>query len=164
ISTRAQDAPSLAVVGDSQPGGGRGITGPASWPRSGGPPTFQVSPAPNQFYSVEFTSDRALFDNAAGRTANNHYASWTDTSFMNAATYAMPQAVWDRLRGASTLFYRAHTSSSNTAWTNYQITNTSQNAPSMELSGARSSRMEGFAPMAPSAPAENQPSIAAFAT
>ena len=134
-----QNAPTMQITaaggGGSTPSSG--MSGPSSAARSGAAPAFQVNPAPNQFYAVEFAARRDLFDNQAARTSATHYGSWEDTPFMSAASYTMPAAIWQRLGGNNELYYRAHTSAGSSGWTNYKVTQTSATAPVLAITGPR---------------------------
>jgi subtilisin family serine protease len=100
------------------------ILAPSVWSRVDGPPTFHVDPTPNLYYIVEVATQPDLFD-AAGygalRNADNFYGSWSDSAFQTNATYALPAAVWARLRLADRLWYRVGSSSSATAYVDYVV-------------------------------------------
>ena len=117
------------------------ITGPASRDRSASAPTFQINPGANRYYAVEVATQANLFDqngHGSERNSSNFYASWQDTPLMDATTYTLPTAVWDRLKNASTIYYRICTSSSGEQWLNYEYStpdSQASSAPSMQLTG-----------------------------
>lgn len=99
------------------------IRGPASISRSAvGPVTFTIDPGSNRFYGVEVATQPALFDPLkAGKNRSNHnfYASWRHSELMSSSTFVLPKAVWQQLKGAHQLYYRAVTSQITTDWVNY---------------------------------------------
>ena len=121
------------------------MTGPASVDANGAPPTFQIGLGANRCYAVEIATIANLFSSAQAsdqRTADNYYASWQDQPFQTSATWQLPQAIWDRLKAASSLFYRVHTSSSTSDWQNYQVSvadDRASEAPSTQITRGGSS-------------------------
>jgi hypothetical protein len=97
--------------------------------RTGGPPAFRIETDGDLYFAVQVTTIAILFNgaNASRRAAANWFDSWVgDTVFTGAkvpitnpipgeqleaptgkATYALPSRVWDRLKSADQLFYRA---------------------------------------------------------
>lgn len=141
----AQRARDLSSGGSSTtPGTGvrPSIIGPSTHPRISGAPTFQISPGANSFYAVEVATSAELFDqigHGSERSQSNFYGSWSDTALLNAASYILPTAVWDRLKTADRLYFRIFTSTSSSDWVNYQVsTPDSQvsSAPSIQITGA----------------------------
>ncbi|MGH8480212.1 MAG: S8 family serine peptidase [Gammaproteobacteria bacterium] len=86
--------------------------------RSGPAPSFRVDPRPNTHYAIEIAARPELLDAESGQPANEYYASWEDTPFMNAPIYTLPQAAWDRVKDNAQLFYRAWTTASPPTWVN----------------------------------------------
>jgi subtilisin family serine protease len=100
------------------------ILGPQSCSRTDFPPKFQVDPSPNSYYFVEVATQPELFDiqqHAAERTPNNFYGSWADSPLQTSPVYILPAPVWDRMRLANRLWYRAGSSSSPAAYVDYAI-------------------------------------------
>jgi subtilisin family serine protease len=113
--------------------------------RTGAPPSFVVDPSPNSHYKVEFGARTELLDAEDGQPQSEYYASWEEP-FMSAATYSLPQDVWNRLKHNSRLFYRAFTSSSSTDWADTIATTGDSGgagAASIQITGAGTSSGTG---------------------
>ncbi|HMQ61296.1 MAG TPA: caspase family protein [Flavilitoribacter sp.] len=106
------------------------VTGPNSWGRNSEAPTLSIYKGANPYYYVEIATDNFLFDyqaNGGQRNANNFYATWNDSAVGNNGrltqnTFQLPDAVWQKLRSKSRLYYRIGTTSSLTKWENFMIT------------------------------------------
>lgn len=148
--SNAQSAPSVALVAQTQPGGGDAgvpaITAPTAFPANGAAPRFQVNPGPGRYYAVEVSTNSWYFTDqySAQRNDNNFYGSWKVTPFQSSAlypaAYTLPAEVWSRLRDNATngrLYYRMWWTESPTQWVGYGCTtpnSSGQNAPSFALS------------------------------
>lgn len=112
-----------------------GISGPDSISRdSGVPPSFQVTLGSNKYYIFEIGSDPLLFGDTTNRmrTTATWYASWADPGAPARYTdtsYTIPQKAWDNIKGNDKLYYRVGSTSSLTAWDNYQVSVTDGDAP-----------------------------------
>jgi hypothetical protein len=137
--------PSLEITSASvspQPPSGPRVTGPASVPASGGPPSFNVVTGVNAFYIFEITSRPELFDGARSgeRKPGNFYASWADPAAprrYTSASYTLPAAAWSNLKAAGRLYFRIGTSATATSWDNYAVStldNQGASAPSLSVS------------------------------
>lgn len=118
------------------------VTGPETMDRSDAPPTFRVNGGPNPYFIFEITSEARLFDTGnvgdGERTDDNFYGSWSDSAHQSGTEYSLPQAVWDRLKQADTLYYRIGSTEASTGWGNYMVSTPDQQydlAPSISLSG-----------------------------
>lgn len=118
------------------------VTGPDRMDRSDAPPTFSVNTGPNPYFIFEITSEANLFDTGnvgdGERTDDNFYGSWSDSEHHSGTEYSLPEAVWDRLKAADTLYYRIGSTEASTGWGNYMVSTPDQQydlAPSISLSG-----------------------------
>jgi subtilisin family serine protease len=123
------------------------VTAPASVARSDGPPSFDVDPGSNTYYAVEIAGSTDLFldANAGDRTTSNYFASW-DNGFLSSEPYTLDSGVWDNLKSCDRLYYRAWTSSSDSAWADTDVSTDDSdiaNAPSMEITDETSDRNVG---------------------
>ncbi|WP_298802249.1 S8 family serine peptidase [uncultured Pseudokineococcus sp.] len=84
------------------------VTGPAVAPRLGPPPTFQVDTGGRSLFAVEVATEAELLDAAHShrRTDSTFFSSWEDGP-ETSSPYTLPGAVWERLRHAEVLAYRA---------------------------------------------------------
>jgi Phosphodiester glycosidase len=107
--------------------------GQTSYPREGPPPVFNLETGGDLYFAVEISTERFLFNGAAlwRRSAANFFSSRIGDALFPVhrrpegeaiagqrleaatgfATYQLPQAAWNRLKGADQLFYRLLTSS-----------------------------------------------------
>lgn len=123
------------------------VHAPESIERSGGPPVFEVE-APYRYRVLEIATRGQLFDwdaHGAERDNTNFYATWDDPAVgrFESDTFAMPDAVWDRLRGASRLYYRVGNTSSRTGWVDYAVSTGDDDgarAPYLSITGNPTSR------------------------
>lgn len=114
--------------------------------RTGSPPRFDVNRAGRNLYAVEVATRAELFDASApahesARNDSNFYGSWQDTALLSMPTYTLPNAVWNRLKSADRLYYRAHFADDND-WSNYAVTTSDSHAaqaPSLRITAAGSS-------------------------
>jgi hypothetical protein len=115
--------------------------------RSDPPPSFDVNPSPNPQYAIEIATDPKLFDataNGAQRSFGvNFFATWDGRAplprFSTGSRYQLPASVWNAMKGANQLYYRALTCN-NDAWGNYipTIYNSEwAKAPSIQITAAR---------------------------
>ena len=113
-------APSVSVTG----GGAAArptIVGPATYSRTSASPVFQVNVQPHFYYAVEVATQTALFASAgaAQRTTANYFATWSRApSFFAEPTYALPDDVWQAIKGAGALFYRVWANDAGGRWQN----------------------------------------------
>jgi subtilisin family serine protease len=126
--------------GTSQAPGQPSIIGPATADRDGDPPRFEVDPGSGNaiFYAVEIATSAQLLDGGDHSLDSDFYGSWQDSPFQASSPYLLPPGVWERLRGADRLYYRAWFSSSNSEWRDTTVTSQDANfadAPSIELTG-----------------------------
>jgi hypothetical protein len=120
------------------------IAGPLAHDVTTGPPSFEVRPGDNPFYVVEVATRAELFDTASNggrRDETNFFASDADGGwFLSGPVYQLPDAAWQRLRGAAALSYRIFTSASDQGWVDWDVSTPDGayfNAPSVRLvSGA----------------------------
>ena len=125
-------------------------TGPETYQRSTTvPPTLTLDLGPRRIYGVEVAGDPGLFTNAAARTSQNYFASWTNGKGLTRAddqitTFAIPSAAWLQLRAAQALYFRALTSTSETAWTDTLASASSSDRewPRIELHGQFTHNLE----------------------
>ncbi len=114
------------------------IEGPNSVERDRTPPSFAVFAPIGRFWAVEVATDPTLFDtaaNAAARTADNFYGSWS-SSLRSGASYDLPDPVWHRLATANKLYYRLWISSNRDAWVDAIATTANDeaaNAPAINI-------------------------------
>ncbi len=145
---QAQSAPVLlitgTVTGSTTTGSttpspsGPSVRAPASLPRSGAPPIFQVSPGTNGYYALEVATRWQLLgeDFADERNSTTYFASWERSPLLAVSSYALPGEVWQAMRAADRLVYRIHTSSSATEWTDYEVSAPADaSVPAIELTG-----------------------------
>ncbi|MBH2019883.1 caspase family protein [Polaromonas sp.] len=148
--SNAQAAPGVALVAQTQPGGGDtglpAITAPTAFPANGSAPRFQVNPGAGRYYAVEVSTNSWYFTDqySSQRNDDNFYGSWKVTPFESSALYpsafVLPAAAWSRLRDHASngrLYYRMWWTESPAQWVNYGCTtpnSSGQNAPSFALS------------------------------
>jgi hypothetical protein len=106
--------------------------GQTSYTRQGSPPVFEVETGGATHFAVEVSSERCLLNGAAKgrRSATNFFNSRIGDAFLPVdkrpageavagqkleapegfASYLLPEAAWNRLKGANQLFYRLLTS------------------------------------------------------
>ena len=129
-----------AATGQVTPAPGRpSIIGPSTISRADSTPGFEVDPGGGAatYYAVEVATRSDLLDGGDHTTDDGFYASWQDTAFLAANPYTLPDAVWQRMRTADNLYYRAWFSSNATAWENTIVTTEDANfaqAPSISIS------------------------------
>ena len=85
------------------------IQGPATLPRSSGPPAFTLNPGPNPYAVVEVANRADLFEvatEASQRSDANFFGTWSDGTRVTGTSYQLPQTAWDRLKASDRLFYR----------------------------------------------------------
>jgi hypothetical protein len=142
--SEAASAPSIQITEGTAvpaPTGGLSISGQSSHDRTSGGPTFTISIGNNSYYAVEAAASSDLFDQAAHgseRTDSNFYGSWSDTALMSELTYTLPDAAWERLKSADSLYYRLLTSSSASDWVDFEVStpdSEASTAPSILLTG-----------------------------
>lgn len=114
------------------------IKGPQSIPQSSTAPEFEINKADRKLYAVEVATDKALFnaeENQDERSEHNFYGSWQDSGLQSASTYQLPEQVWNKLKQAERLYYRAHFADDN-QWANYAVSIADSNynaAPSIKI-------------------------------
>jgi hypothetical protein len=120
------------------------VNGPGTLDRDNdGSPTFTVDTAGAPYYIFEITTDSSLFANINGRDSSNFYGSYSDNSVPNRLTessFTLPDAAWESLKAADTLYYRIGTTTSRTGWDNYVAStpdDLAANAKSISITGAR---------------------------
>jgi hypothetical protein len=130
------------------PGGGAepglSVRAPATVDRYGTPPVFDVA-GPHRYRILEIATRGELFDwdtHGTERDGTNFYATWDDPAvgLFEGDTFTPPDAVWDRLRYASRLYYRAGATSSATGWADYAVStgdNDGADAPFVTITGDR---------------------------
>ena len=124
------------------------VTGPESLSRSDAAPTFRVNPGPNIYFIFEVATDASLFDTGNARTRRNtanFYGSWSDSPHFSGTEYTLPDAVWQRLKSADTLYYRIGSTATSEGWTGYMVSTPDQqyaNAPYISISGADSANSD----------------------
>jgi len=115
------------------------VTGQLTTPKLIVPSKIKISdPAPvlkadkggNLFYYVELATDNKLFkksDFGSNRNESNFYASYMDSSvnpqgsfLLNGTSFQIPEAVWNKLKNASKIFYRIGTAS-DSKWSNFRL-------------------------------------------
>jgi subtilisin family serine protease len=143
---RAVRAAQAAAHGVTQAPRQPSIIGPATADRENDPPQFEIDPGGGNaiFYAVEVAASAQLLDGVDHTQDPSFYASWQDSPFLASNPYQLPDAVWERLRGADRLYYRAWFSSSGTQWRDTVVTTEDANfadAPSMELTGGEAAAM-----------------------
>lgn len=111
---RAVDAARAATAGGPTRGGTPSIVGPVRAARSDAPPVFTVRTGANPLFAVEIATRWQLLDGGAHdaeRTPDTFYGSWADGRGpdLRGSSFALPREVWERLRHADRLHYRALT-------------------------------------------------------
>ncbi len=145
--------PPFTISGVGPTAAGPSVKGPQVWARHREPPSFDVTAGPGRFYIFEITSRPELLDitgHGSERTQLTFYGSWSDSPHYSSPRYQLPQAVWDRLKTATRLYYRVGTTSSPTGWDDYQVStrdDEGMQAPSLQLAEA------GAPPVLPPQPA-----------
>ncbi len=107
------------------------------------PPRFLIDAAGSPFFAVEMATDPLLFlpVNAPKRRPDNFYASYEYEGLKKAGTrtvYSCPLQAWVVLRSSDRIYYRAITSSAQTAWLNFASSldiTTPSKAPFITLTG-----------------------------
>ena len=153
-----ENAPSIALSGASaETGAGAGtgvgsggttaetgtpsITGPAFIATTDPTPSFTVDTANAPYFIVEVATEARLLDGTvpdSERTEDKFYATWQDSDLQTGTTYDLPEAVWQRLRPETGLYYRVGTTTSETGWENYKLSTEDsdvQNAPFVQITG-----------------------------
>lgn len=100
------------------------LSGPASWPRGGPPPTFRVDPGPGRYFAVEVATDPAMVgpgSDATGAGPDTYYASWNEPQSLLAAPvrptdWTMPADAWARLSAADAIHAAVWSSSDPDGW------------------------------------------------
>jgi hypothetical protein len=83
------------------------ITGPRTWPATGGPPEFVVETSGLPFWMVEMAAARSLMESLDDRSADNYYFGGDVEGVFGAGDrWTVPQPAWERLRSARRLYYR----------------------------------------------------------
>ena len=116
----AATAPTLRITGGNVQQGPT-IVGPAQYSRSGASPEFQINVQPHFYYAVEVATQPALFASvaAAQRSDATYFATWNRApSFFAEPTYRLPDDVWQKVKQASTLFYRVWANDAGGRWQN----------------------------------------------
>lgn len=126
------------------------VTTSESIPGGSAPPVFYVELGLNRYFALEVAADWRLFaPDAYGveRTAYNFFSSWQQRleEGSGSATYQLPQAVWELLRGMGRLYYRVVTTSEQgDDWPDYHTStpdDAAEEAPALEITG-RAPRLE----------------------
>ncbi|MES2462220.1 MAG: D-Ala-D-Ala carboxypeptidase family metallohydrolase, partial [Armatimonadota bacterium] len=126
------------------------IIGPETYDAKGDSPTFMIKPGKNRYIAIEVVAaDPNLFlreKSGAARTDRNAYGSWVDGLIEadGALKYQLPTAVWERMRGAERLYYRAmSTSERDREWPDLRTStpdSLAETAPSITLKHERNAR------------------------
>jgi hypothetical protein len=149
------NAPSLQLSGaaaDAGEGAGSGsgasadtgvpsMTGPSSIATTDPAPSFTVDAAGAPYFVIEVATEARLLDGTvsdAERTEEKFYATWQDSDLQTGTSYDLPEAIWQRLRPESALYYRVGTTTSETGWENYKLSTEDSdvgNAPFVQITG-----------------------------
>ena len=130
-----------AAAGQVTPAPGQpSILGPATADRDGSAPSFDVDPGGGNaiYYAVEVATSADLLDGGDHASDPGFYGSWQDSPFQASSPWWLPDAVWQRMSGADSLYYRAWLSSSPSAWEDTVVTTeneSSAQAPHVTLTG-----------------------------
>jgi subtilisin family serine protease/uncharacterized protein YcbK (DUF882 family) len=144
ISIGAAEAPATPGGDTSKPS----IRGPQSHSRTASPPRFEVNRAGRKLFAVEVATKRELFNidsHGDQRNESNFYGSWQDTALFSSSFYDLPERVWNKLKQADLLYYRAHFADDN-QWANHLVTVSDQNfnsAPSINIIASGSQPSSG---------------------
>ncbi|MEI9947374.1 MAG: caspase family protein [Chitinophagaceae bacterium] len=104
--------------------------------RQGSAPVFQINKGSNPYYYVELATDKNLFTyNNTARNSNNWFATWGNR--FTAATYQIPDSVWNAMKNAERIYYRIGTTSSQApGWNDLKVSffdSENTNAPYITL-------------------------------
>jgi len=129
------NAPYFDIIGDVSPGnddtGGEdegglsnefSIKGPENIARDDQAPKFEINLGGRKMYAVEVATEASLFNNSvngAKRESSNFYASW-ESGLSTKSPFVLPEDVWENLKVADALYYRAHVADDNN-WSNYGL-------------------------------------------
>ncbi len=145
------NAPSIALSGASAGTGASegttaemgtpSITGPTSIATTDPAPSFTIDTAGAPYFIVEVAIEARLLDGNvpdSERTEEAFYATWQDSDLQTGDSYALPDAIWRRLRPESALYYRIGTTTSETGWENYTLSTEDsdiETAPYVQITG-----------------------------
>ena len=128
-----------AAAGKVTPAPGQpSIIGPSTIGHTDPAPQFEVDPGGGNsiYYAVEVATSSDLLDGGDHGSDSGFYGSWQDTPFQSSNPYVLPDEVWERMRDADTLYYRAWLSSDPNAWQDVVVTTEDANsaqAPSIAI-------------------------------
>lgn len=127
-----------AAAGGFTPAPGQpSIIGPTSTNRFTAP-AFEVDPGggPAMYYAVEVATNASFLDGGDHSNESGFYGTWQDSPFQAASPWRMPADVWQRMCGASAIYYRAWFSTSANSWEGVVVTTADadyEQAPSVEI-------------------------------
>ncbi|MDH3552335.1 MAG: S8 family serine peptidase, partial [Gammaproteobacteria bacterium] len=145
------------------------IDGPSEHVASAPPPQFMVDLLDHQWFGVEIATRPELLNardyQDERRTSPNFYASYRrGLSHAEGSTvFAVPVAVWERLRTSPTLYYRVLTSSTEESWQNTRTSlpdDQADNAPFITVI-SRTEKASRIAPTAHAGEVIVDPAVAA---